>query len=186
MPDYPIVCLSAYRKMFKIAILGPESTGKSTLTESLAVHFRSAMVSEYAREYIENLTVPYTYDDVCNIARKQIEQELFYAENQNTEFVFFDTELIITKVWFDYKFGKIPDFVTERLNAGYFDLYLLCEPDLPWEADPVREHGTDRDFFFEWYKREIEQTRKPYVIVNGTGPERLKNATLAINSFCKK
>jgi len=169
--------------MIKIAILGPESTGKSTLAESLAGHFVATWLPEYAREYVEKLTLPYIYDDVCNIARKQIEQQLYFEKYQPTNYIFFDTELIITKVWFEYKFKIVPDFVTEQLKSNFFDLYLLCAPDLAWEPDPVREHGTDREFFFDWYKWEIEQTGKPYVVVKGIGNERLECAIAGISTF---
>jgi len=163
--------------MLKIAILGPESTGKTSLAEQLALHFKSPWVPEYAREYVENLTSPYTYEDICKIARKQIEKEKEVGNQPSpTDYIFFDTELIITKVWFLYRFSKVPDFLTQQLSSGFFDLYLLCSPDLPWEPDPVREHGKDREFFFNWYKKEIEQTGKPYVIVDGIGNQRFKNA----------
>lgn len=169
--------------MIKIAILGPESTGKTALAKSLAEHFKTEWVPEFAREYVENLTAPYTYDDVCNIALKQIDQEKNYENKANAKFVFFDTDLIITKVWFEYKYKSVPDFLTERMKHGFFDLYLLCAPDLAWEADSVREHGTDREFFFEWYKKEIEQTNKPYVIVNGIGNQRIQHAIEALSIF---
>jgi len=165
--------------MFKIAILGPESTGKSTLAKALAEYFQASWVPEYAREYVEQLSRPYTFDDVCNIALTQIEQENQFEQNSSEDFVFFDTDLIITKVWFEYKFGAIPDFVTDWMKSHPFDLYLLCAPDLPWQYDPVREHGDDRDYFFEWYKREIEQTGKPYVIVDGIDEQRIQNAIAA-------
>ncbi|MEI6754905.1 MAG: ATP-binding protein [Paludibacter sp.] len=171
--------------MFKIAILGPESTGKSTLTKALAEHFDSHYVTEYAREYVENLKVPYNFNDICNIAQIQIEQELYFEKNPTSQFVFFDTELIITKVWFDFKYAKVPDFLIERLNVGFFDLYLLCTPDLTWEPDPLREHGSDREFFFDWYKREIELIGKPYCIVSGVDYQRQENAVKCISSFFK-
>ncbi|HEY6913097.1 MAG TPA: ATP-binding protein [Paludibacter sp.] len=170
--------------MYKIAIIGPESTGKTALAKSLAVHFKSPWVPEYAREYVEKLTDPYTYDDICNIAVKQIEQESAFEGPQPTDekYIFFDTDLIITKVWFSYCFQRIPDFLTERLKNSFFDLYLLCAPDLMWEPDPVREHGNDREYFFDWYKNEIEQTGTPYVIVTGTGNQRIQNAIVAIQN----
>ena len=173
--------------MVKIAIIGPESTGKSELTRALSVYFRSPYVSEYAREYVENLDRKYDFSDVCNIVQKQIEQELFYEKKsaENTEFVFFDTELIITKVWFEHCFGQVPDFLTERLEKRFFDFYLLCAPDLAWQADTVRENGDKRDFFFDWYKREIELLGKPYVIITGKNEARLRNAIEAINRFQK-
>jgi len=168
--------------MYKIAIIGPESTGKTELAKDLAEFFKSPWVLEYAREYIENLSRPYTYDDVCNIARKQIEQEKsFEDDHSGSDFVFFDTDLIITKVWFEYKYKTVPDFLLRRMKHGFFDLYLLCAPDLAWEFDPVREHGSDREFFFDWYKKEIEQTNKPYVIVNGFGDQRMQHAIDALH-----
>ena len=173
--------------MYKIAILGPESTGKTALAEALANHFQSLWVPEYAREYVEQLDRPYTYGDVCCIARKQIEQEQLYTIVPQPEpiFVFFDTELIITKVWFEYLYRKVPDFVTEQLNNFFFDFYLLCAPDLPWEEDVVREHGHDREFFFNWYRREIEQLGKPYEIITGMGEKRLQCAIEKIRKIPK-
>ena len=168
--------------MIKIAIIGPESTGKSELAKALAEHFQAPWVEEYAREYVEKLNREYNFPDISNIATKQIEQELFYENGcaGNVACVFFDTDLIITKVWFEYCYKQVPAFVTERLEEGFFDFYLLCTPDLPWEADAVREHGHDRDFFFDWYKREIEHLKKPYALVSGKGGERLQNAIEAI------
>lgn len=171
--------------MIKIAILGPESSGKTILAKKLADYYNCPWVAEHAREYVENLTRNYTFEDVCQIANKQIEQEKYYEKevNKNSAYIFFDTELIITKVWFEYKYRCVPEFLTKQLHTGFFDFYLLCAPDLPWEADSVREHGTEREFFFDWYKTEIEQTKKPFVIVNGFGEKRLQKAIKAISDI---
>lgn len=171
--------------MYKVAIIGPESTGKSALAEKLADFYHSVWVPEYARGYIENLNQPYTFDDVMQIAKHQIEEEKAF-ENQSTHpFVFFDTELIITKVWFEYVYKEVPSFLKERLQKGFFDLYLLCEPDIPWEADSVRENGDNRDFFFNWYQKEIENLNKPFIKIHGLGDDRLQNAITAINQYFK-
>ncbi len=174
--------------MYKIAVIGPESTGKSVLTKALALHYSAPHVDEYARSYVEQLERPYTYEDVCAIARYQVEAENRIEQKEmrsaatttKTKFIFFDTDLIITKVWFDYCYKTVPSFVNEQLSKGFFDLYLLCDTDLPWEPDPVREHGDDREFFFDWYRREIEQLSKPYVVVQGLGDSRLQSAIQAI------
>ncbi len=162
--------------MYKVAITGPESTGKTALAENLAKHFQSVWVPEYARGYVERLGRPYTFEDVEHIAKQQIKEEKSFEKRKNYPFVFFDTELIITKVWFEYLYKKVPKFLTQRLQTGFFDLYLLCKPDIPWEPDPVREHGENRGFFFDWYKKEIMLLNKPYVIIKGLGDERLNNA----------
>jgi len=167
----------------KIAIIGPESTGKTVLSERLAGYFGAEWVPEYAREYVERLDRPYTFEDVCYIATHQIEEEQRYAANQ---LVIFDTDLIITKVWLEYCYQKVPSFVVERLGNRYIDAYLLCAPDLPWEPDTVREHGTDRNFFFDWYRREIEQTGSPYIIITGAGDTRFENAVEAVKKLIEQ
>ena len=173
--------------MFRISITGPESTGKSTLTTALAEHFSAYAVPEYAREYVEKLDRPYNFDDICLIAKHQIEEQNFYAKLNDKPFVFFDTDLIITQIWFEYCYKQTPDFLKQELKKKYFDLYLLCSPDLPWQPDPVREHGGDeRQFFFDCYKREIEKTGIPYVIISGKETERVQNAINAVNgNLCK-
>ncbi|MDD3195212.1 MAG: ATP-binding protein [Paludibacter sp.] len=169
--------------MYKIAVIGPESTGKSALTKALARYYKAPAVDEYAREYVEQLGRPYTYEDVCTIAHTQIAAETRYENQSSSSLVFFDTELIITKVWLEYSYQRVPSFVDDQLIKGFFDLYLLCDTDLPWEPDPVREHGDDREYFFEWYRREIELLSKPYVVIRGIGEQRLENAIQAIENW---
>lgn len=169
--------------MIKIALTGPESTGKTELCIRLAEYFQAAYEPELAREYVEKLGYTYTFEDVCTIARLQTEQEQRYAAGVENKPVFFDTDLIITKVWLEYKYGQVPAFVNEQLSAHLIDLYLLCEPDLPWVSDPVREHGDDREFFFDWYEREINSLGTPYVKINGTGEKRFLNALKAVEDF---
>lgn len=171
--------------MYKIAILGPESTGKSELASALATYYKGQWVPEYARYYIEQLGRKYNYEDVCAIATAQIEELKNYENKTLPDFVFFDTELIITKIWFEYCFKQIPNFLTSAMCHSGFDFYLLCNYDLEWVPDPVREHGDDRAYFFELYKNEIEKTGKPYAIVSGKGADRMENAVSAIENFLK-
>lgn len=161
--------------IFKIGIIGPESTGKSTLANYLAHRYNGELVPEYAREYMEQLapTYEYTYEDVINIARFQVDhlQALHTAASQNiskessNDIVIFDTELIITKVWFLHKFGHCPEFLEEALHAYPMDVYLLCYPDMEWIPDPVRENPGIREYLFDWYEREIQSLGIPYYII---------------------
>lgn len=166
--------------MMRIAIIGPESTGKTELCTQLAKYFHCDWVPELAREYVELRGNVYTYEDVVEIARLQIAEERKYEDRRNKRFVFFDTELIITKVWLEYKYQQVPDFVEERLSERFYDFYLLCEPDLPWIYDPVRENGDNRDFFFDWYEREIQELEIPYAIIGGVDILRFENAVKAV------
>ena len=161
--------------IYKIGIIGPESTGKSTLATYLAHRYNGVLVPEYAREYMEQLapTYEYTYEDVINIARIQVEhlQKLHSSAAEGIpngcrrDIVFFDTELIITKVWFLHKFGHCPEFVEQALKAYPMDVYLLCYPDMEWEPDPVRENPDIREYLFDWYQKEIETLNIPYYII---------------------
>ncbi|MDR0371219.1 MAG: ATP-binding protein [Prevotellaceae bacterium] len=171
--------------MYKIAVVGPESTGKTALTQSLANYYRSVRIPEYAREYVEKLNRRYNYQDIERIAKKQIEQEQgVESQENNCKFVFFDTDLIITKVWFEYCYRKVPEYVEERLKTGFFDLYLLCYPDLEWKPDPVREHGgDDRIYFFYRYENEIAKLKKPFVYIQGHGICRLNSAINGIEEY---
>lgn len=167
--------------MLKIAIIGPESTGKTELCRRLAEYFNCTWVPELAREYVERRNFEYTFDDVEAIARLQIEQEEQIATD--APITFFDTDLIITKVWLEHKYKKVPDFVVERLASRYIDFYLLCVPDLPWELDPVRENGSNRDYFFDWYAREVKDLGTPYAYVSGYDEARVQCAIEAIHQY---
>ena len=160
---------------FKIGIIGPESTGKSTLASYLAHRYGGVLVPEYAREYMEKRACAsaYTYEDVVNIAQHQVLQLQagIYGgikEGYRSNVVFFDTELIITKVWFLHKYGTCPNFVEEALRAYPMDVYLLCYPDMEWEPDPVRENPDIREYLFDWYEREIQELGIPYYIIRHT------------------
>ena len=155
--------------MYKVGIIGPESTGKSTLSAYLAHRYNGVLIPEYAREYMKHLApdYSYTYEDIVAIARQQIQQleELHQEFSTKDTLVFFDTELIITKVWFEHKYGIAPDFIQEALHSYPMDIYLLCYPDMPWQPDPVRENPNIREYLFAWYEREIQALNIPYYII---------------------
>jgi len=157
--------------MYKVGVIGPESTGKSTLSSYLASRYNGLLVPEYAREYMERraLARTYTREDVLRIAEYQVEyMHRLFAEDKHGsryEYVFFDTELIITKIWLLHKYGNCPDWIEQAIHQYPMDVYLLCYPDLPWEPDPVRENPTIREYLFDWYEHEIQALNIPYYIV---------------------
>jgi NadR type nicotinamide-nucleotide adenylyltransferase len=163
--------------IIRIVITGPESTGKTALAQALAEKLGTVWIPEYARSYVENLNRPYDYDDVVQIARHQIDQETTYSTEAGKGILIFDTWLIITKVWFDLVFGKCPEWVCEHIWSTKIDLFLICDTDLPWIADSVRENGGDkREELFQRYCNEIRSFGFNYEIVNGVGDARTINA----------
>ena len=156
--------------MFKVGIIGPESTGKSTLAKYLAKRYNGVYVPEFAREFVEQKgTTEVSFEELCGIARKQIKElsSLPFREESEVGLVFFDTELIVTKVWFDYAFHTVPDWLNEAIKAYPMDVYLLTYPDLPWVPDAARSNGSDaiRMELFERYQAEIEALNIPYYII---------------------
>ncbi len=160
--------------MFRVGIIGPEASGKSTLARYLAKRYEGLYIPEYARTYVEAKgSTDITWDELCGIARYQTEQmQCLEQEHARRETVlFFDTELIITKVWFDEAFGQVPEWLEEAIRRYPMDVYLLTSPDLPWIQDGARYNGSDgqRKRLFERYRTEIEALGIPYYLVEHEG-----------------
>lgn len=166
-----------------IILTGPESTGKSTLAKDLSLSFKGKLIVEYARGYIEKLNRSYTYSDLLKIARKQINE--LRNSLQNTQgFIFSDTYLIITKIWFIWAFNKYPNWIDEEIAKTKPHLYLLCKPDIAWVSDNVRENrGEDRLKLYKEYIRELEFFQLNYAIIEGVGDNRKRIAQLEINTY---
>ena len=171
--------------MKKLVISGPESTGKTDLAIYLASHYNGEYISEYAREYISSLSRPYDYDDLVEIAMEQIRQ-FSKIEETKQGFVFLDTWLIITKVWFIEVYNRYPEWLDIKINTAKVDLYLLCFPDIPWVPDPIRENGGEkRIYLFHEYQKEIIKLGIPYRIIKGNDQTRYDTAINYINEYFK-
>lgn len=159
-----------------VVITGAESTGKSELTEWLAKKINVPFIPEYARTYIESLDRPYNYTDVEIIAQKQIEQ-FNNLRISNFPVIIVDTWLIITKIWFEVVFKKVPSWLEQELNNTSIDLFLVCNTDLPWKPDPIRENGGDKRIVLQnKYLSELKKYGFNYKIVSGTNSKRHSNA----------
>ena len=166
----------------KIAVVGPESTGKSTMAAYLAQYYNTVWVPEYARGYCEKLTEPCTWQDEINMFYGQLalENELLPKANG---LLICDTTFITVKIWSDYTFGRSPQEVLDELPKHPYDLYLLLNIDLPWEEDPLRDFPHMREHFMEiWYK-ELAGLDARYVLISGTGEYRNGNAVAAVDEF---
>ncbi len=158
-------------------MIGPESTGKSTLSEALAAALHTVWVPEYARQYLENIQRPYTENDLPLIAKGQIESEDALLEKAD-QYLICDTDLYVIKVWSEHSYGRCHASILQEIATRKYDLYLLTSIDMPWSADPLREHGTVemRQYFYNLYKDIVIQSGVPWVAINGSEEERLKKA----------
>ena len=167
----------------KIVATGPESTGKSTLCEQLAKKYNTNWVPEYAREYLLKLGRPYTYDDLLVIARGQLEQEDRITASAKSPLVFIDTDMYVMKVWCEYVFGKCHSFILNEIVKRKYDVYLLCNTDLPWVADELREYPDleSRERLYHMYKDLMINQSTPWFDISGNYEERLEKAISIVN-----
>lgn len=166
----------------KIAITGPESTGKSQLARQLATHYNTIYVPEYAREYINILERPYNKQDILEIAKGQFAKEK-ELESKAKKYLFCDTELIVTKIWCEHKYGNCHEWILEMINKNKYDLFLLTDIDLPWQEDPQREHPDLRKYLFQLYYDELRERNFNFKIISGLKEDRLRNAIRAVESI---
>src|SRR5579863_1484237 len=175
----------------KIVIIGPESTGKSTLCEALATHYQTEWVREYAREYLEEHGMEYRYATLSLIARGQLALEDKGAAVVNRRLgesaggnglLFIDTDLYVIKVWSEYVFGRCETWILDEIVRRKYDAYLLANTDLPWADDPLREYPDPgiRERLFEIYKDLLINQSVPWAEVGGVGDERLERAVGAV------
>ena len=162
-------------------IIGPESTGKSTLSEQLAGALKTLWVPEYARNYLETLSREYTEADLLEIAKGQIaiEEQLVTKADK---YLICDTDLYVLKVWSEAKYGRCHPWILEQIAIRKYDLYLLTDIDTPWHDDPLREHGQpeERKYFYNIYSDIVAQSGVQWVKIHGNETERLKIATKAV------
>lgn len=174
--------------MKKIVIIGPESTGKSTLCQQLAEHYHTRWCPEYAREYLMNLQEPYTYDDLLKIARGQVALEDRLLAEARNGFYFIDTEMYVMKVWCEVAFENCPTWIMKQAAQRTYDLYLLCNVDLPWQPDALREYPdlAVRRRLFKMYQDIMVNQKTAWGLISGTNEQRLNTAVSIIDSVFKR
>jgi len=173
----------------KIVITGPESTGKSSLARSLAEHYRSIFVPEFAREFLDEKDLSYNYDDLLTIAKGQVGAEDMIVSRMSMPGehplpVFMDTDLTVVKIWSEVKYENCHSWVLNQLAERQYDLYLLCDIDLPWEYDLMREAPAkaERAVLFKHYKETLIGLGVEWRVVGGV-EDRVGNAVKIIDKF---
>lgn len=169
--------------MKKIAITGPESTGKSTLAKQLAAQFGCLYVPEFARSYLETLSRPYTKDDVLYIAQQQSKLEASMAAQHIGSYLFCDTDMLVCKIWQEFKYGTCDPWIEQAYKSHHYELFLLCDIDIPWEDDPLREHPERRKELLNCYLNALETYHKPFCLISGDLTSRMNQAIQIINKI---
>ena len=180
----------------KIVIIGPESTGKSTLCAQLAQHYETTWCPEFAREYLLTNGTAYDFEDLDTIAHGQLALEDEYTATLERNSLpmleqgghlplFIDTDMYVAKVWCEFVFGKCHRFILEEIVKRKYDLYLLCQVDLPWVKDELREYPDleSRKKLFHIYQDLLMNQPVPWVTISGQEDNRLHQAIHAVDQL---
>ena len=171
----------------RIVIYGPESTGKTTLANDLANHYKTEWVPEYAREYLQKKwdlhKAKCNLDDLLNIALEQIKMENKMI-SKSKKFIFCDTNVLVTKVWSETHFsGYSSPEIKNILKSVRYDYYFLTNIDVPWVKDDLRDRPDNRQEMFNYFKGQLDVNKIQYSVVSGDKEERLKKAILILDKI---
>ena len=201
--------METIKEIKKITVIGPESTGKSTLCEQLAQHYNTMWCPEFAREYLLTHGMDYDFDDLLYIAKGQIAMEDEYIGMASGKLVevsgegmpnqqrphspltthysplFIDTDMYVMKVWSEFVFGNCHQWILDQIIERKYDLYLLCNVDLPWVKDELREYPDleNRAKLYNIYEDIMINQSVPWIDISGDTDERLQKAITAVDAL---
>ena len=171
----------------KVVLFGPESTGKTTLSQQLARHYNTVWAPEYAREYLQdkwnNTRKTCEASDIIPIAVGQMKLENDLAKKADKVLIC-DTDLLETKVYSQEYYGGFVDKKLDKAaKENQYDLYLLTYIDTPWEADDLRDRPEQREEMFRAFEQALKDHNKNYILLKGDKKTRLKKAVKAIDKI---
>lgn len=173
--------------MKRIVVIGPESTGKSSLSQQLAAYYKTEWVPEFARGYLETLGRPYEQEDLWHIAQGQLAAE-DEAAARGQECIICDTDLHVIKVWSEAKYGDCDPRIMELIARRRYSGYLLTYIDIPWEDDPLREHPLpeERAYYYNIYRDIVINSGVPWADIRGDHHQRLQIAAEAVGKMIRQ
>jgi NadR type nicotinamide-nucleotide adenylyltransferase len=176
--------------VIKVVLFGPESTGKTTLSEQLARHYNTVWVAEYAREYLQNKwnneRKTCEPQDLLPIAQGQMEMENSLVKKA-TDVLICDTDLLETKVYSEaYYVGHCDPILEKYALQNTYDLYLLTNIDVPWVGDDLRDKPSERQRMFLYFKETLDKYNRNYITLTGDKKARLSKAVEHIDKLLRK
>ncbi|WP_264536172.1 DUF4301 family protein [Flavobacterium sp. N1736] len=172
--------------IIKIALFGPESTGKTTLAKQLASYYNTEWVPEFARDYLQKKWEENQHicvaDDMLPIAYGQVALENEKLSSAK-KYLFCDTNLMVTKVFSEMYYGFCDALLNEAALEHEYDLFFLTDIDVPWEKDDIRDKAEGRETVFSVFKQTLIDNKKPFITLSGDKESRLAKATAIIDNL---
>jgi nicotinamide riboside kinase len=172
--------------LLKIALYGPESTGKTTLAKQLAEHYKTEWIPEFAREYLQekwNKTQQICEEhDLLPIAVGQTKSENKALKKAN-KLLFSDTCLLVTKVYSDIHYGQTNPILEKAAKKHKYDLFILTDVDVPWEKDDLRDAPSKRKDNLRVFEDVLIRYNKPYLTLSGSKENRVQEAISWIDNL---
>ena len=174
------------KRILKIALFGPESTGKTTLAKQLAEYYKTDWVPEFARDYLQEKwdksKAICDVNDMLPIAygQTQLENEKMATANQ---YLFCDTNLMVTKVFSEVYYNYCDPLLDQAAREHEYDLFFLTNIDVPWEKDDLRDKPEGRETVFSVFKQSLIDNNKPFITLSGDASLRLKKAVSIIDDL---
>jgi NadR type nicotinamide-nucleotide adenylyltransferase len=163
--------------VIRVCVTGPESTGKTTLATRLAEWARADVVPEASRRYAERTTGELRLADVSPIAREHIA----LAEAARGPLAVIDTDLLSTVLYSRHYYGAVPRWILRAEHDRRADLYLLCDVDVPWVPDGVRDRPSNRDEMFALFRDALARRKARTVVIRGDWERRWTTARDALS-----
>jgi nicotinamide riboside kinase len=170
----------SHLKGIRLAVTGPESSGKTTLAQAISLFYGGMYVPEYAREFLDGLGRAYLQSDLPKIAQMQFDLN---KADDTIPFLVCDTEMTVMRIWHSYNYHSNNELIDDLFQMQTFDHLFLCTPDMPWEPDPLREHPNERLRLFDLYVQELHHQEIPFTIVNGTMEKRMEQVKQVVRSL---
>src|SRR5690625_693519 len=172
--------------IMRVVLYGPESTGATTLAKQLAAHYNTNWVPEYMRTYLENKTVVpgeeiVAYDEIDNIAHAQISSDNTPIKTAS-KLLCCDTKLLELQVHAEHYYGKCPRTLATYARKNKYELDILTDIDVPWQADEMRDRPENREEMFALFEQKLIDYNLPYITIKGNESERLKQAISYIDN----
>lgn len=178
--------MSVTARLTRICLTGPECTGKTMLAERLAKELDTESVPEASRIYAERKRAPLTADDVGPIAEEHIalaEVATARALKRGAARLVLDTDLLSTVVYARHYYGAVPEWVEHAEHERRADLYLLCDVDIPWVPDGIRDRPDAREEMFNLFERALVRRHARHVRVRGDWDARWTTARDAVRTL---